>query len=357
MSAVLKIFFGATQKLEQNCLFDVERSLDRRGNRFAKDFENILFFGEFTNGFQISLGHDGPLFLGNERLDASCDEVASDGAVHGVGVSSVDAAHLNTVTRLAAVDEVVLEDDLNAAGQLTSWRIFRHLLNGDRLEVLEHAVAELSGKGVAVVVLGHEAIAFVDVGVGRQVVLVVVVLHVSLLGLLAVVDTGRERRRDDAHLGDDTLHLHVPVQEVGFKCPRGHIVLADVSLKIDVVVSNLGRELGVRLSLLRLACIVLGEGADLVVELLLEHLDGIDGAAGNEGGKLGTKLAHLVDVDVEAFALANQVLDSLLHLALAQELVHLLTQRILLSISALLVVASLSGDVCVDLLVHLVLIV
>ena len=133
---------------------------------------------------------------------------------------------------------------------MSSWRILRHLLNDDCLEILEHAVTKLGSERIAIVVLRHEAVAFVGVGSGSQVVLVIVVLHVALLGSLAVVHTGCKRGRDNAHLGYDTLDLDVLVEEVGFKCARGNIVLADGSLEIDIVVGNFRRELGVGLRLL-----------------------------------------------------------------------------------------------------------
>ena len=66
-------------------------------------------------------------------------------------------------------------------------------------------------------------------------------------------------------------------------------------------------------------------------------------------------MAHLVNVHVETFTFANQVLDSLLHLMIVQELSDLLSQLVLLLIFALVVVAS-SRDAGVD-LVHLVVIV
>ncbi len=69
------------------------------------------------------------------------------------GQRSVGADDVDTVARLAPVDQVVVADDVDGARQLTGRRLFWHLLDRQRLVVLVRGQAKLRLQQVAVLVL------------------------------------------------------------------------------------------------------------------------------------------------------------------------------------------------------------
>lgn len=54
------------------------------------------------------------------------------------------STNLNSVSRFTLVDQVIVKDDVNRAGQLTGWRLLRHLLNGYGLVILVYTQPILS---------------------------------------------------------------------------------------------------------------------------------------------------------------------------------------------------------------------
>ena len=67
--------------------------------------------------------------------------------------TAVHSHELYAISRLAAVDQVVVKDDVRTARELACWRSLGHLLYADSLVIPEDAVAELCLKVVSLVVL------------------------------------------------------------------------------------------------------------------------------------------------------------------------------------------------------------
>jgi hypothetical protein len=59
---------------------------------------------------------------------------------------------LNTVTRLAFVHQVVIENNVRTPRQLTWWRTFRHFLDADPLMILEVAKSEFCLECMTIVI-------------------------------------------------------------------------------------------------------------------------------------------------------------------------------------------------------------
>ena len=101
-----------------------------------------------------------------------------------------DTRYVDSISRLALVDQIVFENDLHRSRKLSWWCILWHLLNNDSLRVLIDTVSVLSRVWVALSIFGGEDIGSL-LGLGlidSQVVLIVIVLDNTLLGLLAVVN-------------------------------------------------------------------------------------------------------------------------------------------------------------------------
>ena len=101
--------------------------------------------------------------------------------------ASIHSDKLNTIARLALVDEVVVQNDVCAAWQLTRGRPLGHFLDADPLVIPELAVAKLCFDVVVVIVfLGDQGCrgCFVGDGGGR----VPIVLGEELLRRRTVMD-------------------------------------------------------------------------------------------------------------------------------------------------------------------------
>lgn len=96
-----------------------------------------------------------------EMSTRNAQELASNDLLECAAGSTTNASihshKLNTVPRLAFVDQVVIEDDICTARQLTRRRALWHLLDADSLVIPELTVAKLCLHIVIVVIfLGNE---------------------------------------------------------------------------------------------------------------------------------------------------------------------------------------------------------
>ena len=138
-----------------------------------------------------------------------------------------------------------------------------------------------------------------------EIELVIVVLDVTLLCLLTVVNGGLDLGAHQGHLGDDTLDLNVLIDEVGFETSWRHVVLAEVTLKIDVVCLDLLWEVEVRTLdgelLLVLLTVVVLHAPHGFVEEALKDLDRFDGTLCDVLAEPWVKVPDFVDVDAHGF--------------------------------------------------------
>ena len=87
-------------------------------------------------------------------------------------------------------------------------------------------------------------------GLHSEVVIVRVVLDLAFLSGLAIVNRGLKFIAHNTHFCHNTLNLHKFVDQVRFKSARGHIVLTNITLKVDIVVLSFDWERNIILLLL-----------------------------------------------------------------------------------------------------------
>lgn len=118
MGAVWQVLFNTTKKLEQKRLLDLQVAMDGGCDRLAQDVEAVGIFRKFLNVLNVLVVQLRlPLFLkdaGDSSRNDISPESSWDDTVHAaVGSSPVDAGHLDTVSWLKLLDQVVLKDDLD----------------------------------------------------------------------------------------------------------------------------------------------------------------------------------------------------------------------------------------------------
>ena len=159
-------------------------TLDRGGDRSSKHIEDVLLLGHLTDVLDVLLAQTWFLFFSEETRDTSSHDLSPESAsghthVH-IGSSSVDASDFDAVTRLDAIDKVVLQDDGDTARQLAWWCALRHLLDRDDLGVLVQAVSILVHERIAILVLHREVLRSVG-GI------VLILAHLSQVSVVVVV--------------------------------------------------------------------------------------------------------------------------------------------------------------------------
>ena len=216
MRSVLKNFLCSTEKLKQDALLHVLRTFNGWCNRCTEHVKHILFLRKFTDVLDVLLAQTWLLFFSEKTCDSSGDNLSAESAschahVH-IWSGTIDASHLNTVARLDAINQVVLQDDSHAARKLAWRRALGHLLDGDHLRVLVQTVAVLVRQRVAVLVLDREGLGAIRALQRRvlahlcQISGVVVVANFALLRGLAVVHRGLDHGLDEAHARHDAAH-------------------------------------------------------------------------------------------------------------------------------------------------------
>ena len=197
MGSVLENFLSASQQLKQNTLLDVLVAVNRGCDGCSENIEEVPLLGKLPDILDVLLAQAWLLFLSEETHDARSYDLGSESApcdthVH-IWSGAVNTSHLDSVTGLDAVHEVVLEDDLHAARKLTWGCALWHLLDCDHLRVLVQAVAILVRQRISVLVFDWERLTAVGrlvLRVGahlRQVRIVIVVADFALLSGFTVV--------------------------------------------------------------------------------------------------------------------------------------------------------------------------
>ena len=105
------------------------------------------------------------------------------------------------------------------------------------------------------------------------------------------------------------------------------MIAAEVAIEVDIVDSGLFGELISLSSLLRVhAALPIGSivlhALHSLIELILEHLDGLEGFPEHELCKSGVELPQLIHVDVESVASAEDPSDLLLALLMVKVVLH-----------------------------------
>lgn len=120
MSSIFKDFLCSTKKLEEKTLLNVLVTLDCWSDRGAQNIEHILLFSDLTNVLNVLLAQTWLLFFseqtGHTRGHNLSSESASSHSHVNVRGGPVDTSHFDSVTRLDAVNEVVLQNDSHTAG-------------------------------------------------------------------------------------------------------------------------------------------------------------------------------------------------------------------------------------------------
>ena len=145
MCTIFKDFLCTAQQLQQDTLFDVFVAFDGGCDRIAQDLECLSVSGQRANVLNVLLSQTWLLFLSKEADDSCGHDLSSEGTPCYTHVDvwrrPIDTSDFDAVAWLDAIDEIILEDDRDAAGQLAGWSTFRHLLDRDDLRVLIEAVS------------------------------------------------------------------------------------------------------------------------------------------------------------------------------------------------------------------------
>mmetsp|Transcript_24637 Transcript_24637/g.30711 ORF Transcript_24637/g.30711 Transcript_24637/m.30711 type:complete len:200 (+) Transcript_24637:1667-2266(+) len=190
-------------------------AFNSRRNRGSEHIKDVLLLGKLANVLDVLLAQTRLLFLGEQASNASGDNLsaesaASDSHVH-VGCSPKNASDFDAIARLDAINKVVLQNNLDAARELTRGRTLRHFLNSHDLRVFVQAVAVLVGERISILILYRESFTAVvrTLVIGAhlsQVRVVVVVTHLTFLRGFAVVDRGLDHGLHKAHARHDAPH-------------------------------------------------------------------------------------------------------------------------------------------------------
>lgn len=161
--------------------------------------------------------------------------------------------------------------------------------------------------------------------------MIIVMFNLSLFGFLAIVHRGLDPGSYNRHFSHDALNLHKLIDELSLKASRCHVVFAEVAFERNVIGFDLLREHLSCVSSLD-ACLQTAAFAvvflhllDLLIETVLEHLDGVYGVSLDVVRESGILIAHFVDVDLESLAfLADHALNPFLVFVSSHELVDCL---------------------------------
>lgn len=177
VSSVRQVLLDTAEEKQEHRLLDVIGTVDRRCERLPQEFVRILALRDFADLAYVvvaqGLLRDAGAGLGREQDDVVGDD---QGSAQDVVRSPVDELRvgeyslemgattctstertvhsddLEAVTRLATVDEVVLEHDLDTPRKLSRRCALRHLLNRHHLVVDESRQAVLNLERVVVCV-------------------------------------------------------------------------------------------------------------------------------------------------------------------------------------------------------------
>lgn len=104
------------------------------------------------------------------------------------------------------------------------------------------------------------------------------------------------------------------------------MIAAEVTVKVDIVHSGLFGELISLSGLLRVHALAVGSiilhPLHSLIELILEHLDGLERLSQHELSEPGVELSQLIHVDVESVASADHPSDLLLAILMIQVVLH-----------------------------------
>lgn len=215
MSSIGQNLLSTSKQLQQQPFLDISLPFNRGSYRSSQYIQDILLLCNFPDVLDVSLTQIRFLFLLKQTLNTGGDNLSLEYAISnpilGLTSTAKDTINLDPVTRFSLVNKIVLQDDLNAPGQLARRRILWHLLYSDNLAVLVNTVAILGRERVLIFILDRELnIAIIlarDVfGHLRQIGIIRVVLDQAFLRLLAVVHAGLDLWLDNCHPGDDSLH-------------------------------------------------------------------------------------------------------------------------------------------------------
>lgn len=240
MSAVVKILLHTREELEGQRLLDDLVTVDGGGDAAAKDGKDVVALADGADGPDVLGGEVEMADIPAEDLDVVDQndrlEEAGGGGLSGggCGQSAVDTDDLNAIAGLDAIDEVVVQDELDGAGELTHGGPLGHLLEGDGLVVLEGGQPEFGLELVALLVLGgvdaggdvDDAIGQLPAGRidGRQTELRVggidVLPGLVLLGGRAVMDRTSDLGLDGGYLGRHALDANQLPKGGGGELPR-----------------------------------------------------------------------------------------------------------------------------------------
>lgn len=240
MGAVVKILLHTREELEGQRLLDDLVTVDGGGDAAAKDGKDVVALADGADGPDVLGGEVEMADIPAEDLDVVDQndrlEEAGGGGLSGgsCGQSAVDTDDLNAIAGLDAIDEVVVQDELDGAGELTHGGPLGHLLEGDGLVVLEGGQPEFGLELVALLVLGgvdaggdvDDAIGQLPAGRidGRQTELRVggidVLPGLVLLGGRAVMDRTSDLGLDGGYLGRHALDANQLPKGGGGQLPR-----------------------------------------------------------------------------------------------------------------------------------------
>ncbi len=175
--------------------------------------------------------------LAAEQVEVVADQHGAEGVrlrlADAVAQRAVHADELDAVARLAAVDEIVVHDDLDASRELAGRGALGHLLDADALVVAVDRVAVLGLQRVSLLVLGRVGAAGGRAGAvhGRVAVLAVV----ELVRLLAVVDRLGHLGAHQRAARHDTFQRDHLAEVDRAQRSRVHVVVAETAAQADVV--------------------------------------------------------------------------------------------------------------------------
>jgi len=247
MGAVVKILLHAREKLKGQSLLNDLVAMDGGGDTAAEDGKDVVTLANGTDGPDVLGGEVEVADIPAKDLDVVDQddglEDARGGGLSGrrSGQGTVDADDLDAIAGLDAIDEVVIENELDGTGQLSHGSPLGHLLEGNGLVVLEGGQAELSLELVTLLVLGgvdaggdvDDAIGQLPAGGidGRQAELRVggidVLPGLVLLGSRAVMDRTGHLGLDGGNLGGHTLDADELPKGRGGELPRTGGGIAD----------------------------------------------------------------------------------------------------------------------------------
>mmetsp|Transcript_7124 Transcript_7124/g.12163 ORF Transcript_7124/g.12163 Transcript_7124/m.12163 type:complete len:250 (-) Transcript_7124:198-947(-) len=232
MGAVHEILLDSAEQQQQQRLLDVVVAGDGWRQRVRQQLHHVLLLGDGADVEEVLVGHRFLQDLLCKVLHVVRQQNRPEEAIGVTGAFAhegfEDTDHLYAVARLAGVDEVRVEDDVDRARQLARGGFLGHLLDRDRLVVCVCRQPVLRLQEVAVLILGGVNGGGGYAGDGGG---VAIFAGGELLCTRAKMDALGHFRANQRTSGYDAFDTNEGVEKSRGQASRSHVVTTEAAVE------------------------------------------------------------------------------------------------------------------------------